>query len=441
MNATHLILAGSFRSISLFLLAFSPLDRSLSLVQTVDGFGPHQYLATNPRKDRVYTTTWSLPPTLQSWAMDRSSSTISHVNTVPITATSSYIAVPPPFTHIYSAGGPTGEVHTIDQESGGFGKKVQQILFVPEDQLETADKTRVALRHGSHGVELSSASGHAFIPVLGTNSIEMYKHDATTGHLTHLSSTPSPRGPQARDGPRHVKIHPNGQVVYCVAEHSNYVDAYTITPTSLAYLSSRSLLPPSLSDYKNSTQFRGDTLLLAPSTANHPAPHALFATTRGSTTSVRGWISVFALDEKGHFLSSPPASLSPEKAESDVESGVERFETPTSGGKANAIDILPKSSSSSSRTGAPVYNVDDLRFDSEPQSPLDTHEAGDAVWIALTDDDDSTVEGGGGVRVLEWNGWGTGGFKEVTSWPGPLSESQDSKGERMHGGSHAVWLS
>jgi carboxy-cis,cis-muconate cyclase len=36
-------------------------------------------------------------------------------------------------------------VHAIDPSSGGFGEKVQQILFVPEHELEQADKTRAAL--------------------------------------------------------------------------------------------------------------------------------------------------------------------------------------------------------------------------------------------------------------------------------------------------------
>jgi carboxy-cis,cis-muconate cyclase len=60
-------------------------------------------------------------------------------------ATSSYISLPPPYTHIYSAGGPSGEVHLVNPSSGGFGEKVQQVLFVPEVELEGADKTRVAL--------------------------------------------------------------------------------------------------------------------------------------------------------------------------------------------------------------------------------------------------------------------------------------------------------
>jgi hypothetical protein len=62
-----------------------------------------------------------------------------------LAATSSYISIPPPYTHLYSAGGPTGEVHAVDPSSGGFGEKIQQILFVPDDELLQADKSRVAL--------------------------------------------------------------------------------------------------------------------------------------------------------------------------------------------------------------------------------------------------------------------------------------------------------
>lgn len=167
----HHILSGSFRSLSLFLLVFSPLHRTLSLVQTVDAFGPHQYLATNPRKDRVYATSWALPPVLSSWEVERLEPgpwRVNHINNVPISqyvlpiflcsdlrppikaATSSYITIPPPYTHAYSAGGPTGEAHAVDPVTGGYGPKVQQILFVPEDELKLADKTRVALVNFQH---------------------------------------------------------------------------------------------------------------------------------------------------------------------------------------------------------------------------------------------------------------------------------------------------
>jgi carboxy-cis,cis-muconate cyclase len=227
--------------------------------------------------------------------------------------------------------------------------------------------------------------------VLGTDSIEMYTHDPGTGLLTHIFSASSPRGANAHDGPRHVKVHPNGKVLYCVTEHTNFVDAYSITSTSLVYISSRSLLPANTMEI---SRFRGDTLLLSPSTAEQPTPLTLFATTRGATTTTNGWLSVFSLDADGSF--------SKEEA---------HYETATSGGKANAIDLLAKSTSQPSEQG---------------------------VWVLLTDDDDSAVEGGHGVQVLEWDGWG-GGLKEVAGWPAP-GEKATSSAERMAGGSHALWL-
>jgi len=89
--ATHHILTGSFRSLSLVLLAFSPLSRKLRWIKTVSGeFGPHQFLAKvdyGYRDDgsightseksvvgksmRVYGTSWALPPMLHCWGLER----------------------------------------------------------------------------------------------------------------------------------------------------------------------------------------------------------------------------------------------------------------------------------------------------------------------------------------------------------------------------------
>lgn len=60
-------------------------------------------------------------------------------------ATGSYIQVDPNNGYIYSAGGPTGEVHRVDPKTGGFGDKLQELLYVEEDELAKADKTRKAL--------------------------------------------------------------------------------------------------------------------------------------------------------------------------------------------------------------------------------------------------------------------------------------------------------
>ena len=87
---------------------------------------------------------------------------------------------------------------------------------------------------------------------------------------------------------------------------ANYVDAYKILPTSLAYIESRSLIPkgaelPDDSKY----HFRGDTLMLSRPVADSPNPKVLITTTRGSNPGLRGWLSIFPLDELGRFTDLP----------------------------------------------------------------------------------------------------------------------------------------
>ncbi|KXN84887.1 Muconate cycloisomerase 1 [Leucoagaricus sp. SymC.cos] len=465
-------ISGSFRSLSLFLLAFDPVHRTVHHVQTISTLGPHQYLATNQHKDRIFTTTWAEPPSLQSWALQRSTTEpwrMSLLDQVPITATSSYIDIPAPFTYTYSVGGPTGEVHSIDETTGGFGKKTQEILFVPEADLPFADKTRVALRYGSHGVESTSTPSYSltFVPVLGTNSIEVYSRDIDSGSLTHLCSTPSPRGAEANDGPRHVKLHPNGKLLYCVTEHSNIVDIYEITsqptnvtiPFVLKHVDSRSMLPDHI-DPKSLHDFRGDTLLLTPPTAARPSPDALFTTTRGRTSATRGWLSIFALDENGYFETGNRGHA--------VEAVI-RYETPTSGGKANAIDLLTKRkipSSQEESDGQGNAETDDQgnaetgsESGTQPHKQVYLHsqsranqshsdqtkieeEEDEGVWILLTDDDEVTAaSGSSGVKILEWNGWGKDGVRVIAEWPVLGVDDAETNGEeRMMGGSHTIWV-
>jgi len=80
------VLSGSFRSLSLFLLAFSPSRRTLEHVQTAQGFGPHQYIAVAEGRHAVYATSWNVPPQLYSWEIQRNGQEprLSFVNSAPI---------------------------------------------------------------------------------------------------------------------------------------------------------------------------------------------------------------------------------------------------------------------------------------------------------------------------------------------------------------------
>ena len=47
------------------------------------------------------------------------------------------------------------------------------------------------------------------------------------------------------------------------------------------------------------------------------------------------------------------------------------------------------------------------------------------------------------MRVLEWDGWRSGGVREVVGWPRSGEgggDGDEARGEKMQGGSHAVWL-
>jgi carboxy-cis,cis-muconate cyclase len=259
------------------------VNRTLFLAQNVPTSAPHSYLAKDVHGDRVYATSWSSPPTLSSWSVKRTddcSWNIENINTVNTSrhvffpgmgslthihstfhkaAISGYIAIPPPSHYLYSVGGPTGEVHIINASSGGVGQEVQQVLFVPEDDLEQADKTPGALVSFFPIIyllilELSRVTrgNRPMVPMVlqsrpedrhsyrtctyfyycifsdilllrlcgapsGTNSILMYDVDDESGRLTMLSETRSPR---ENDGPRHAIVSPNGTILYCITEHS-----------------------------------------------------------------------------------------------------------------------------------------------------------------------------------------------------------------------------
>ena len=51
----------------------------------------------------------------------------------------------------------------------------------------------------------------------GSNSIQMFAVDRQTGHLAFISDNESPR---AGDGPRHVVVSSDGNMLYSVTEHS-----------------------------------------------------------------------------------------------------------------------------------------------------------------------------------------------------------------------------
>ncbi|PBK89524.1 hypothetical protein ARMGADRAFT_1167321 [Armillaria gallica] len=106
-------------------------------------------------------------------------------------------------------GGPTGEIHVLDPATGAWKQKIQEILFVESGKVDEVDKTRKALRYSSHAIEFTADGHYGFVPVCGTEEIHIFKR-GTNGTLERVAKSKGHAG----DGPRHVKVHPNREVVY-----------------------------------------------------------------------------------------------------------------------------------------------------------------------------------------------------------------------------------
>ncbi|PLW46573.1 hypothetical protein PCANC_06137 [Puccinia coronata f. sp. avenae] len=317
------IISGSFASSSLYVLRYERASCTLAVVQSVPGLGPHQYLHIDRlTPQRVYATSWTAPH-ITAWAIDGDhpgsggAPRLRLINQSPITAISSYITSK--HSLLFSVGGPTGEVHQLMPETGAIEEKLQEILFVPKEALDQEDKSHRALRYGSHGIEVSSL-GQVFVPHLGLNSIWIYNFDPHTKSLEFLTEVKSL---QPDDGPRHAVVSEDGKRLYVVTEHTSRVDLYDVTRQAILHRASSFVIE----EPQEHSKYRGDTVRIVPSYLTDSSPKSreyIFATTRGTGASQPGHLAVFLFDVEKQTLTN-----------------VLRWETPTSGGKANAIEFSP----------------------------------------------------------------------------------------------------
>lgn len=282
----------------------------------------------------------------------------------------------------------------------------------------------------------------------GHDTIYVYAFERD-GRLRLLAGIPN-HGNFGHEGPRHSIPSPSGDKLYVVTEHSkhtqrsplssrwrtsrekfkpelkrasstaSYLDVYNVHASKpyLSHSQRLSIIPP----HQHATRelYRGDTLRLS---ADH---RRLYVTTRGKTSSQRGWVATFALESDG--------SVREEKDGEGLPEGYgaqSRYETQTSGGKANAIEVFPKQFWPSEGTPAAASTLADGARPG-PQG---------RDYIVLTDDEL------GYVSILEWRDeWNQ--LREVAAVQlgvdAPVEgeeRGQIVEGEAATGASHAVWLS
>lgn len=317
----HHLLVGTFNTNLIATLAFDTSKRSLEVVAKNEGQAPHSWLALNAAKDRLYATSWTEPPGLASYRIERATAsssvpTVSPINSVTTAARSGYVCVSP--IAAYSAGGPTGEVFRLDDRTGGFAQdehELQKLSFVGGDTQRNDGGVLDfgGLRHGAHSFDLSPDGKLAYVADIGRNAIFVFKVD-DVGTLTLTEKNMAPR---SNDGPRHVTPHPNGKYVYSLQEHSSMVDTFEVDPVgTLRWVRGVKIIP---SDH-TPDRYWADEVQISPS------QRFLYCSTRGLEPTTKGWLAVYALSPDGL-----PASGSP----------IVLYETATSGGWANAVQPAP----------------------------------------------------------------------------------------------------
>ncbi|KUI60101.1 Muconate cycloisomerase 1 [Cytospora mali] len=329
------LLVGTFRAPEVYTLIFkpsgylggAPSTSSLTVSRKSAAAAGHSWLALSKDKTRLYTTCWAEPPSVASYQVHKDGS-VELLNQKEIKSLSGYVVCTD--THLYSAGGPTGEVFLLN-EDGSIGGLVQELSFRKAEELDDGKRNGVAhgsfggLRHGSHSVDISPDQKSLYIADIGHNCIWTYSIDESKADSPPLTLGTKHISPRSHDGPRHTWPHPNGRVLYCVQEHSGMVDAFRIAEdgVTLEHIHGYTVLP----DDKEAGDFWADEVRLSNALGEAGRPKYMYASTRGLQPETKGYVAAYELNDDGTIAG--PA--------------VEIFETKTSGGLANAIEPAPAS--------------------------------------------------------------------------------------------------
>ena len=420
--STFDFVVGTFGTPYIFTLRFVPdtEQSSLKVVKQHEGLGSHSWLHLNPPNEagirNLYATAWTEPSSLAAYAV-HSSTDIELLNTVETNSRSGYVCASS--THVYSAGGATGEVFAIDSRGGPFTSGPQtnghingtaKTIIQPVQKLDFVDTTGQrddgstmdfgGLRHGAHSADLSPDGKLLYIADIGRNCIWTYSVGPSPSAKDHMTLAEKKISPRKHDGPRHVWPHPNGKYVYCLQEHSSVVDVFEVVKScdgsiKLVHRQGVRIIPQG----QAVNEFWADEVRT--SLSNGKTPKYLYASTRGLKEGRKGYVAVYALTADGlvdgaEIVPEDFDSASKEWRDDDQAGLLCMYETVTSGGWANAVEPGP--------------TVDGVEY------------------IAMTDSEE------GYVFVLAWDG------KEVKEAARVnLNDGTDaSKGK--HGAATAVWL-
>lgn len=329
-------IVGSFNH-DLYTLHFIPPTKdqaaSLSIVRSTPAIAGHSWLCFSKDKKHLYATAWTKPkPSAAAYSLQDAGRDIQFINAKHVNALAGYICCSE--THLYTVGGPTGEVFRLEAD-GAIGELVQELDFVdPEGNNQSEDRGNVphgsfgGLRHGAHSCDLSPDGQSLYVADIGRNCIWTFSINPATlrdrnNTEPNLKLRSKHISPRTHDGPRHTWPHPNGKILYSLQEHSSMVDIFSVASdgVSLQHKQGVKIIP----EDKDCKHYWADEVRLSTG-PDKMKPKYMYASTRGLKAETRGYVAVFRLREDGMLDSEQPLDI---------------WETPTSGGIANAIEPAP----------------------------------------------------------------------------------------------------
>jgi carboxy-cis,cis-muconate cyclase len=396
MPESYNFIVGTFNTPHLYTLSFTAPSK-LSIAAKHPAVGSHSWLHLNESKTNLYATAWTEPPSVAAYSiLDPSGKSIKQISLAHTATRSGYVTATS--NALFSAGGPSGEVFALDPSTGAIINPptatnghtstngvntehippVQTLSFLDGAAQNAANGVLDfgGLRHGAHSADLSPSHRALYVADIGRNCIWTYSVSLADGRLTlgekHISPRPD-------DGPRHVWPHPRGEYVYCLQEHTSMVDVFSTSEggTILKHEQGVRIIP----EGKSAKLFWADEVRTSFSDGDRP--RYLYASTRGLETGTKGYLAVFALTPEGRV------------DEAQGKGGLlDMWETPTSGGWANAVQPGP--------------TIDGVEY------------------LALTDSEE------GLVMVLGWDGMSLRECARV--------RLEGGEGGKVEGAATAVWL-
>jgi 6-phosphogluconolactonase len=234
VHATTFVYVGATNSNEIHVLTLDPKSGDLTPVEQVtipgitkpDGSTP---MAISPDKRFLFAGTRGDPKVAASFKIDPATGKLTHVANGPLADSMAYIVTDRTGKYLLSASYP--------------GHKVT-VNPIAADGAVQAPKQVMATEPNAHAILTDASNRHVLVPSLGGDIVHQLKFDPETGTLS--PNAPPSAAVKAKAGPRHIRFHPNGKLVYLLTEldSSLYVFDYDADKGTLTQKQMVSTVPP-----------------------------------------------------------------------------------------------------------------------------------------------------------------------------------------------------